>query len=50
MSSQQSTLVYAAYAVFNVMVAKEVNDLVLEPYMVSNIKRHECTLLDTLIG
>lgn len=33
MASQRSTLVYAAYAVFNVMVAKEVNDLVLEPYM-----------------
>ncbi|KAG8686441.1 glucosyltransferase, partial [Ceratobasidium sp. 395] len=29
----QNTIVYAAYAVFNVMVAKEVNDLVLEPYM-----------------
>lgn len=33
--SQQTTIVYAAYAVFNVMVAKEVNDLVVEPYMVS---------------
>ncbi|QRV91531.1 alpha-1,2-glucosyltransferase [Ceratobasidium sp. AG-Ba] len=29
----QNTIVYAAYAVFNVMVAKEVNNLVLEPYM-----------------
>ncbi|KAF8609686.1 glucosyltransferase [Ceratobasidium sp. AG-I] len=31
--SQQTTILYAAYAVFNVMVAKEVNDLVVEPYM-----------------
>ncbi|KAH7345063.1 glucosyltransferase [Rhizoctonia solani] len=33
MSLHQNTIVYAAYAVFNVMVAKEVNDLVQEPYM-----------------
>ncbi|KAG9097495.1 glucosyltransferase [Ceratobasidium sp. UAMH 11750] len=31
--STQNTIIYAAYAVFNVMVAKEFNDLVLEPYM-----------------
>ncbi|QRW19387.1 alpha-1,2-glucosyltransferase [Rhizoctonia solani] len=33
MSIHQNSLAYAAYAVFNVMVAKEVNDLVQEPYM-----------------
>ncbi|KDN50252.1 hypothetical protein RSAG8_01588, partial [Rhizoctonia solani AG-8 WAC10335] len=33
MDIHKNTLVYAAYAVFNVMVAKEVNDLVREPYM-----------------
>ncbi|CAE6445262.1 unnamed protein product [Rhizoctonia solani] len=33
MDIHRNTLVYAAYAVFNVMVAKEVNDLVQEPYM-----------------
>lgn len=36
--SQQTTIIYAAYAIFNVMVAKEVNDLVVEPYMVSQIQ------------
>ncbi|CAE6448196.1 unnamed protein product [Rhizoctonia solani] len=33
MSIHQNTIIYAAYAAFNVMVAKEVNDLVREPYM-----------------
>ncbi|CAE6534662.1 unnamed protein product [Rhizoctonia solani] len=33
MDLDKNTLIYAAYAAFNVMVAKEVNDLVQEPYM-----------------
>jgi hypothetical protein len=35
MDIHKNSLVYGAYTVFNVMVAKEVNDLVQEPYMVS---------------
>lgn len=38
MRAQSNTALYAAYAVFNVMVAKEVNDLVQQPYMVSALK------------
>ncbi|CCO26826.1 alpha-1,2-glucosyltransferase [Rhizoctonia solani AG-1 IB] len=33
MDIHKNSLVYGAYTVFNVMVAKEVNDLVQEPYM-----------------
>lgn len=33
-SLSQEAINYAAYAVFNIMLAREVNNIVTEPYMV----------------